>query len=198
MRSELKPCPFCGGECRVLVSGSKALSHWFNVYCTKCDAQNQQRQTAHDAITAWNTRTVPMHGGDLHDQVVALILHLERHASMGGNTIHDVAERVIAACRTPDTSAKVDVEGFRRELNDLIVWCVNTRDLVPPTAQQMRYERAIRLCERLISALQPPRSDTSAVDLVREILSGLKLCRPAHVTYPMEQKIERWLKKQEA
>lgn len=64
-QEELLPCPFCGGECKIHVSGSKASSHWFNVYCLNCNAQNQQRQTPYDAAIAWNTRIQPQAKGDV-------------------------------------------------------------------------------------------------------------------------------------
>lgn len=57
-KMELKPCPFCDGQCKVHTSGNKSSSHWFNVYCLRCNAQNQQCQSPIDAITAWNTRKI--------------------------------------------------------------------------------------------------------------------------------------------
>ena len=50
--TELKPCPFCGGEAKVMDMG---YPHW--VYCEECGAKvhggtNDER----DSIAAWNRR----------------------------------------------------------------------------------------------------------------------------------------------
>lgn len=53
--SELKPCPFCGGEAKQ--SGEKferTILSW--VYCTSCGAAGGYRGTEAEAIDAWNTR----------------------------------------------------------------------------------------------------------------------------------------------
>ena len=51
--TELKPCPFCGGEAEVWVSNvtDRAI-----VYCTVCDAQIRIRPNEQEAIEAWNKR----------------------------------------------------------------------------------------------------------------------------------------------
>ena len=49
---KLKPCPFCGGEARVMDMG---YPHW--VYCTKCGAKVHGRTNDEkDSIEAWNRR----------------------------------------------------------------------------------------------------------------------------------------------
>ena len=53
--SELKPCPFCGGEART--SGERfenTILSW--VFCSSCGAAGGYRHTEAEAITAWNTR----------------------------------------------------------------------------------------------------------------------------------------------
>lgn len=50
--TELKPCPFCGGE-------AKVQSFYKNhcVYCAKCNASTMKYfQTETKAIEAWNRR----------------------------------------------------------------------------------------------------------------------------------------------
>ena len=51
--TELKPCPFCGGEAEVWVSN---ITDRAIVYCTVCDAQIRIRQNEQEAIEAWNKR----------------------------------------------------------------------------------------------------------------------------------------------
>lgn len=82
MPSELKPCPFCGGEADVWSNENEQVSYrafgygtrgyptWFKCYCKKCgavgatihiekDCQNNsayERWAREDAIKAWNRR----------------------------------------------------------------------------------------------------------------------------------------------
>jgi len=51
--SELKPCPFCGGEATVKWNGFTVYS----VGCFMCGADVQSINCREDAIVAWNTRT---------------------------------------------------------------------------------------------------------------------------------------------
>lgn len=52
---ELKPCPFCGGEARVIYHGdSNFRAH--EAQCLSCTATTFAT-TKSDAIAAWNTRT---------------------------------------------------------------------------------------------------------------------------------------------
>lgn len=69
MTSELKPCPFCGGEAEHILdniySNDPKRIHATWVQCTKCGSDGKHIVDRHDndhrseAIKAWNTRTQP-------------------------------------------------------------------------------------------------------------------------------------------
>lgn len=61
---ELKPCPFCGGT---NTSAADTGVHW--VACNSCDAEGPIRDTGHEAIAAWNTRTASLQGEDAVERV---------------------------------------------------------------------------------------------------------------------------------
>lgn len=53
MDNKLKPCPFCGGEARL-------VGHYpYSVTCCKCRATTVICNTPDDAIDAWNNRVQP-------------------------------------------------------------------------------------------------------------------------------------------
>ena len=56
--SELKPCPFCGGEAKLDVHKFGALGDTFGIRCSECQAQTRGfYNTANEAAEAWNRRT---------------------------------------------------------------------------------------------------------------------------------------------
>lgn len=55
MSSELKPCPFCGGEAFVYYSGSPGNGEFSEVICKECKCQTD-RLLGDKAIEAWNRR----------------------------------------------------------------------------------------------------------------------------------------------
>jgi len=59
IKSELKSCPFCGGEAVMLEIGF----YWW-VRCRSCEAESKLSNTEGEAITAWNRRV-----GDSNDEV---------------------------------------------------------------------------------------------------------------------------------
>lgn len=54
-KTELKPCPFCGGKPDL---GSYSSSENWIVVCSKCEAETQIYETEREAVKAWNTRQV--------------------------------------------------------------------------------------------------------------------------------------------
>ena len=55
--TELKPCPFCGGEARASVEPYRPHNEFDHVSCQECWARIDSQDSLEDAITAWNTRT---------------------------------------------------------------------------------------------------------------------------------------------
>lgn len=51
--TELKPCPFCGGEASINRPSGRML---FCVVCDDCDANSGYYFTEEDAARAWNSR----------------------------------------------------------------------------------------------------------------------------------------------
>jgi Lar family restriction alleviation protein len=66
--SELKPCPFCGGEAKLIRTHPNPAIDWggrygttvWEVYCSNtdcpCEAGTGWKNTEAEAIEAWNTR----------------------------------------------------------------------------------------------------------------------------------------------
>ena len=64
--SELKACPFCGGEAaldseemlpyEILHIKSSITKRWYYIYCTKCLAESSSCLTEEEAIDSWNRR----------------------------------------------------------------------------------------------------------------------------------------------
>ena len=54
--TELRKCPFCGGEAEMFVSD---VTDRAVVYCKGCDAQIQMKPNEEEAIEAWNNRVSP-------------------------------------------------------------------------------------------------------------------------------------------
>ena len=59
MSDKLLPCPFCGGEARIMLEEEDMPDNSFhNVYCMNCGAQFWVNSKS-EAIKAWNNRTQP-------------------------------------------------------------------------------------------------------------------------------------------
>lgn len=59
---ELKPCPFCGGEAEIVMSGGDR-----RVDCKKCGARSDWYDTEAEAIAAWNRRVCVKQNGEKLD-----------------------------------------------------------------------------------------------------------------------------------
>lgn len=49
--ANLLPCPFCGGKAKQSYVGVRHI-----VFCQQCDISIRQRETAIEAVAAWNQR----------------------------------------------------------------------------------------------------------------------------------------------
>lgn len=55
--SELKPCPFCGGEATVFIKDWDNRADEYKIVCMKCGVQQEEfRHEKAKAIEAWNRR----------------------------------------------------------------------------------------------------------------------------------------------
>ena len=53
--SELKPCPFCGGEAEPNVLNTRR-EKYYSIWCKKCDAGITHYHTEEEALKFWNQR----------------------------------------------------------------------------------------------------------------------------------------------
>jgi Lar family restriction alleviation protein len=53
--SDLKPCPFCGGD-NVSVEGAGSVFGGFICICSSCGISSEQKENQEQAIATWNTR----------------------------------------------------------------------------------------------------------------------------------------------
>lgn len=53
MKTELKPCPFCGGEAKLM--GLERFKE-YRVYCHDCGVRTDDFYPKHRAVEAWNRR----------------------------------------------------------------------------------------------------------------------------------------------
>lgn len=57
--TDLKPCPFCGGEAQRssnVAYDNQADFEWFEVKCPECGCSTAMYATTSEAIEAWNAR----------------------------------------------------------------------------------------------------------------------------------------------
>ena len=71
--SELKKCPFCGGEAfYIKIMGNYEKPH--EIYCSKCDGAITEGRSEKQVVTNWNTRPI-------EDALQSRIAELEKDLS---------------------------------------------------------------------------------------------------------------------
>lgn len=56
-KTELKPCPFCGGEAEMLDGFTLKIPHAYFVRCKKCNTESDMYGTKRAAKKHWDRRT---------------------------------------------------------------------------------------------------------------------------------------------
>lgn len=109
----LLPCPFCGGEARLTISGNSYSGHKCVVRCQGCRYQrtdaalrNSESWLRGTAIAAWNRRT-PSSDGDGRD---AERYRRWRLLAASGTMSEAVCEMMIAARTEDDIDAAIDAD----------------------------------------------------------------------------------------
>lgn len=108
--SELKPCPFCGGEAKTWADRTD-----FYVACYKCHIDMSSGKPA-EAIEAWNRRAQPAQAGQVltDDKLLAMWEGTDGERALrptlGKNKILSFAraiEQAVLAKRVPMTNAQI-------------------------------------------------------------------------------------------
>lgn len=103
MPTDLKPCPFCGGEARL--KGAPP-SGW--VVCKDCFAEGAFFDRAAEAIAAWNRRAAPARSVTVEEVAEAIFTRLRMIDAFGqlcvdGDSINDAARAVLSLI-TPEAA----------------------------------------------------------------------------------------------
>lgn len=67
MKEELKPCPFCGGEAKILSIKEECEGEFYWIACKECGALIPVYYLEKNAVDAWNRRTEPEEFEWCHD-----------------------------------------------------------------------------------------------------------------------------------
>lgn len=103
MSQELKPCPFCGGEPRLVDGTQMTPDHGAFVMCRNCEATIPILDSTDAAVSSWNRRPPEQSGGDearlkaYDERIVNLGVLVMEH----GKDVKD-AERYRFLCANPD------------------------------------------------------------------------------------------------
>jgi len=162
--SELKPCPFCGGE--AILDETKAFSPMYTIvvkHTKNCFLRHmiatQQYTFKESAATAWNTRT-PFDGDTTGGQAIIkglreAIDHAKGAKPFDGDTLQDVGKPETEEA-DPVRSLRFLVDELRHELatarnealEEFIIWLdeesqINVED-IPPRLRSDHLKRMLK------------------------------------------------------
>lgn len=100
--SELKACPFCGGEAKINMGDGISSSF---VYCISCGASANNYLSTLQAIKAWNTRPPELERLDVDRAMIWLEKYLEMYKG-GEIRPHDIVKNLCAYFAQPRVEKK--------------------------------------------------------------------------------------------
>lgn len=114
--SDLKPCPFCGGEAETLTAESMHGGYLFGIMCNDCRSRGDVYDTEAEAIAAWNSRA------DYHGYEKAAI---------------EAWESIKAWNSRAERTCKQEERGWGTEGDHARVWLTCGHDCMVPTVQDL-------------------------------------------------------------
>lgn len=114
-KSELNPCPFCGGEAKLysIGTGSPHYGHYHQVICQGClTATGAYWSGEQSAIDAWNTRVgyFCQFSRPTHDEACVLVGELKKAKLNGVNLVPELTCHIV---KTSSDSDYVDDWRYR-------------------------------------------------------------------------------------
>jgi len=97
MIDKLLPCPFCGGEAKIM--GDQDVENYFTVGCENCSIELDEDGNTEQAIKAWNTRAVKrLSENEIFKSIRDLLWKKFRsvESDLKDKWVNDVVETVIA------------------------------------------------------------------------------------------------------
>lgn len=104
--SELKCCPFCGGDAKIATYdwGYSVKEYW--IYCNPCDCASGRYHSKEEAISAWNTRK-PM---------ANIVEKLEKESKKKHNKERDVLCKIANASYSAGVEYAINI--VKQEINN--------------------------------------------------------------------------------
>ena len=79
--SNLRPCPFCGGEAfYIKIMGNYEKPH--EIFCSKCDGAITEGRSEKQVVTNWNTRPIE---DELQKRIAELKVFIDQLIEVGDN-----------------------------------------------------------------------------------------------------------------
>ena len=165
--TELKPCPFCGGEAEMLTAESMHGGYLFGIMCNDCRSRGDIYDNEAEAIAAWNSRA------DYHGYEQAAIEAWENIKAWNSRAelrSEPLSMRTFDSMETALSIAEkeVEIEELRRENYEL---CKENEELAHRRAE-----------------LESTAHGTLTAEQVREVL----LCHLPHREYYSVEQTDVW------